>query len=295
ALAGLDEAAWAEGAVQHTLNAGCVLRLFCDKRVGQRLPRTRRERIGLRVWRVNWSSVPRLRLVRRRRMVRAALAALRIPSLDIFRHRQFAQFWAGRMFATMAVQIQSTAMGWQVYDAARAHGQTIAEAAFVLGLVGLAQFLPLLVLSLFGGQAADRYDRRLILTICIVAKALIVLALALVSNMGPDVIIPAVFAAAASAGIINAFMPPAASALLPMLLPREELPPGIAWSSLAFQFSLIVGPAVGGLLYGAGPAVPYFTALVLAAFSALLMFTLRPPAQEPVRDARTIGMIVEGL
>lgn len=228
-------------------------------------------------------------------MVRAALAALRIPSLDIFRHRQFAQFWAGRMFATMAVQIQSTAMGWQVYDAARAHGQSIAESAFVLGLVGLAQFLPLLVLSLFGGQAADRYNRRLILTACIVAKAAIVLALALVSNMGPEIIIPAVFAAAISAGVINAFMPPAASALLPMLLPREELPPGIAWSSLAFQFSLIVGPAIGGLLYGAGPHVPYFTAFALATVAAGLMFALKPPAQEPVKDARTIGMIVDGL
>jgi MFS family permease len=92
---------------------------------------------------------------------------LRIPSLDIFRHRLFAQFWAARWFATLAVQMQTTAMGWQVYDAARAHGQSIAEAAFVLGLVGLAQFLPLLVLSLFGGQAADRYNRRLILTSCI--------------------------------------------------------------------------------------------------------------------------------
>lgn len=255
----------------------------------------RRERIGPLSVPVNPAPVAWLRLARARRMVRAALAALRIPSLDIFRHRLFAQFWAGRMFATMAVQIQSTAMGWQVYDAARAHGQTIAEAAFVLGLVGLAQFLPLLVLSLFGGQAADRYNRRLILTACIVAKALIVLGLALVSNMGPEIVIPAVFAAAVSAGIINAFMPPAASALLPMLLPREELPPGIAWSSLAFQFSLIVGPAVGGLLYGAGPVAPYLTAFALAAFAALLMFVLKPPAQEPVKDARTIGMIVEGL
>lgn len=195
----------------------------------------------------------------------------------------------------MAVQIQATAMGWQVYDAARADGQTIAESAFVLGLVGLVQFLPLLVLSLFGGQAADRYNRRLILTACIVAKAIIVLWLALVANMGPEIIIPAVFAAAISAGIINAFMPPAASALLPMLLPREELPQGIAWSSLAFQFSLIVGPAIGGLLYGAGPHVPYFTAFAMAAISAVLMFALKPPAQEPVKDARTIGMIVEGL
>lgn len=228
-------------------------------------------------------------------MVRAALAALRIPSLDIFRHRQFSQFWAARWFSTMAVQMQATAMGWQVYDAARAHGQSIAEAAFVLGLVGLAQFLPLLVLSLFGGQAADRYNRHLILTACLVSKAVIVGGLALASRSGPDIIIPAVFLAAVAAGATNAFMPPAASALMPMLLPREELPQGIAWSSLAFQSSLIIGPAVGGVLYGAGAQTPYLIALALLLIAIALLAALRPPKQAAVKDARTVGMIAEGL
>ncbi len=191
--------------------------------------------------------------------------------------------------------MQAAAMSWQVYDVARAEGQSIQEAAFMLGLVGLAQFLPLLVLSLFGGQAADRYNRRLIMTACIVAKAVIVLALALVSNGEARIIIPAVFAAALSAGVINAFLPPAATALLPMLLPRVDLPPGIAWSSLAFQFSLIVGPTLGMLLYGAGPAVAYLSAFALLVVAAGLMLSLKPPAQEPVKDARTLGMIAEGL
>lgn len=223
------------------------------------------------------------------------MASLRIPSLDIFRHRLFAQFWGARWFATLAIQIQATAMGWQVYDSARAHGQSIAESAFVLGLVGLAQFLPLLVLSLFGGQAADRYNRRLIMTACIVAKAGILLGLVIASGMGPEIVIPAVFAAAITAGIINSFLPPAASALLPMLVPRDELPQGIAWSSLAFQSALIIGPAIGGLLYAFGPAAPYSTAFVLLVISAALLFALKPPAQEPVKDARTVGMIMEGL
>lgn len=186
-------------------------------------------------------------------------------------------------------------MGWQVYDSARAHGQSIAEAAFVLGLVGLAQFLPLLVFSMFGGQAADRYNRRLILVLCMAAKAAIAIGLALASRAGPEIIIPAVFIAAVSAGVTNAFLPPAASALLPMLLPRDEWPQGIAWSSLAFQSGLIIGPALGGLLYAFGPVAPYSTAFAMLALSAVLFFTLRPPAQEPVKDARTIGMIMDGL
>ena len=84
------------------------------------------------------------------------MPALRIPSLEIFRHRAYTQYWLARWFATFAVQMQLTAMGWQVYDSARAHGQSIAEAAFVLGLVGLVQFLPLLVLSLFGKDVTYR-------------------------------------------------------------------------------------------------------------------------------------------
>ncbi len=196
----------------------------------------------------------------------------------------------------MAIQMQAAAMGWQMYHVAtRGTGLSMAEGAFMLGLVGLAQFLPLLVLSLFGGQAADRYDRRLILTICILAKAVIMLGLALAANMPPDIVIPVIFAAAISAGMINAFLPPAASALLPMLLPREELPQGIAWSSLAFQSSLIIGPAIGGLLFGVGAPVPYFAAFALLVLSTVLMFTLKPPAQEPVKDARTVGLIMEGL
>jgi MFS family permease len=223
------------------------------------------------------------------------LASLRIPSLDIFRHRLFTQFWAARWFATMAVQMQATAMGWQVYDVARTHGQGVAESAFLLGLVGLAQFLPLLVLSMFGGQAADRYNRRLILTACMVSKAAIVLGLALVSGAGADIVIPAIFLAAIAAGATNAFMPPAASALMPMLVPREALPQGIAWSSLAFQSSLIIGPAIGGLLYGLGASAPYFTAFALLLLAVALVFLLKPPAQEPVKDAQALRMIAEGL
>ena len=223
------------------------------------------------------------------------MPALRIPSLDIFRHRLFAQFLAARWCSTLAVQIQATAMGWQIYDEARAHGQSIAEAAFVLGLVGLAQFLPLLMFSMFGGQAADRYNRQFILVGCMGAKCVIVLSLAFASGFGPNIVIPAIFVAAISAGITNSFMPPAASAMMPMLVPRDELPQGVAWSSLAFQGALIIGPAIGGLLYGLGPAAPYLTAAALLAAGATLMLAMKPPTHEPVRDARTLRMIMEGL
>jgi MFS family permease len=223
------------------------------------------------------------------------LPALRIPSLEVFRHRQFARFMMARWAATFAVQMQLAAMLWQVYDAAREQGQSIHEGAFVLGLVGLAQFLPLLVLSLFGGQAADRYNRKLILAVCLVVKAAIALSLVFASRMDHSIVIPAVFAAAVAAGATNAFLPPASTALLPMLLPRDELPQGIALSSLAFNASLIIGPMVGMNLYALSPMAAYGGAFALLAIAAGLAMSLKVPPQEPVKEARTLGMIADGL
>jgi MFS family permease len=218
-----------------------------------------------------------------------------LPSLEIFRHRSFAHFMAGRWFTTLAVQMQATAMAWQIYDAARAKGQSIGEAAFVLGLVGLAQFLPLLVLSLYGGQLADRYDRKLILAGCGAAKLLIAAGLALATFFAPDQIIVAVFIAAIAAGATNAFQPAAASSLMPMLLPREDLPKAIAWSSLAFNSGLVLGPFLGGVLFDVGPAIAYGAAFALFALALILTLALRAPSHQHNENAHTLGMIAEGL
>ncbi|MES1199701.1 MAG: MFS transporter [Pseudomonadota bacterium] len=220
---------------------------------------------------------------------------LRLPSLEIFRHRTYARFWFGRIMATLAIQMQTTAIGWQIYNAARAEGRTIEQASFVLGIFGLSQFLPVLLLSPFGGQFADRYNRKLIAMTCIALKAVIAIALALASGLPPGTLIPFILCAAVATGALNAFLPPAISALLPMLVPREELPQAIAWSSLGFQTSLIVGPALGGLLYGLGDPVPYAATFALLAASAVLFMATAMPKHQPTADPRTLGMIVEGL
>ncbi|HVY85377.1 MAG TPA: MFS transporter [Caulobacterales bacterium] len=220
---------------------------------------------------------------------------LRLPSFEIFRHRAYARFWTGRVMTTLAVQMQTTAIGWQIYDAARAEGRSIEQASFVLGGFGLAQFLPLLILSPLGGQFADRYNRKLITLTCIVLKTALAAVLALASGLSPASLIPLIFVVAAATGALNAFLPPATSALIPMLVPREELPQAIAWSSLSFQATLIVGPAIGGLLYGLGSSVPYAATCVLLAGAALLTFATQAPKQPPATDPRTLGMIVEGL
>jgi MFS family permease len=220
---------------------------------------------------------------------------LRLPSLAIFRHRAFLRFFTGRVMVTLGMQMQLTAIGWQVYDSARAHGQSIAESAFLLGLMGLAQFLPLLALSLIGGNTADRYDRKAILLYCYAAKALIAGGLVFSTGLGAETLIPVVFAASIGAGAVSAFLPPANTALGPMLVPRDELPQAIAWQSLGFQAGVIVGPAVGGLLYGLGAAAPYAAAAALFVAAFALLWTTKTPRQPAVDDPRTITMILEGL
>ena len=216
-------------------------------------------------------------------------------SLAPFRHAPFARYWCARVSWTLGTQIQITAMGWQVYDIARARGDSIEQGAFLLGLIGLAQFLPLLLLSLFGGQAADQFNRRSIILIGIAAKALIAGWLIVASGFAADPLINAIFAVAMLTGALNAFLPAASSAMVSNLVPREELPQAIALMSLSFQGGSIIGPALGGLLFALGAPVPYAVALGFFVCGVFLVFATKAPSQEKVASGRTLEMIRDGL
>lgn len=215
------------------------------------------------------------------------------PSLNVFRHRAYLQYWSMRQLMTVGRQIRAVAIGWQVYDLARA-SRPIEEAALMLGLVGLVQFLPVLILSLVGGQAADRYDRRTIIAICnLVALGAngILIATAFLS---PSAALPLVFIAAAILGGVNAFFPAAGNALFPTLVPRSELSQAIALNSLGFQLFAIAGPAAGGLLYGLGPFVVYGFCGALSAAAFAMTLVMKTPKQAPTK-ARGLEMTLEGL
>src|SRR3954471_17234899 len=167
---------------------------------------------------------------------------------SVLRHRNFAFYLTARVLGTVAVQMQSVAIGWQVYQ--------LTGSLFDLGLIGLAQFAPFLMLILFAGHAADRYNRRNIITLCLATQLLCGLLLLAFTRAGLSVVWP-VFAILVLFGSARAFMMPATQAVLVNMVPTESFSKAVALSSSSFHIAVIVGPTLGGLLYLAGPMTVY--------------------------------------
>ncbi|MEQ1929707.1 MAG: MFS transporter [Parvularculaceae bacterium] len=216
------------------------------------------------------------------------------PSLSVFRHRAYLQYWIMRQLMTAGRQIRAVAIGWQVYDLARLD-KSVEESALILGFVGLAQFLPVLLLSLVGGQAADRYDRKAIMMACNVTALLANLLLIATPFLTPDAAMPLIFLAAAILGGVNAFFPAAGNALYPSLVPRSELSQAIAWNSLGFQIFAVAGPALGGFLYIGGASTVYAVCAALSVLALIVNTLIKAPKQAPVINANGVQMTIEGL
>jgi MFS family permease len=178
------------------------------------------------------------------------------------RHPGFAGFLAARFLATLAVQMQTVAVGWQVY--------AIRHDPLDLGLVGLSQFLPFIPLVLVAGHAADRFNRRKILALCYAVQVLCALMLLTFTLSARHVVWP-VFGVMGIFGIARAFAMPASQAIVPTLVPIENFGNAVALSSSSFQIATIAGPTLGGLLYLGGAQMVYATVAVLLAVGALLM------------------------
>ena len=177
-----------------------------------------------------------------------------VPDTSVLSHKPFSSFLFARVSSSIAFQIQGVAVGWQIY--------ALTGSAFYLGLVGLAQFLPMFLLTLVAGHVADRYDRRIIVGSCQIVEGLAAGVLALCTFFGwqsKESILTIVFIV----GAARAFEMPTMQALVPGLIPGLLLPRAFAWSSSAFQTANIAGPALGGLLYGVGPTAAYGTACIL--------------------------------
>ncbi len=202
--------------------------------------------------------------------------------VDLFAIPNFRAFFAARLAANIASAMLVVVIGWQVYDLARTTMST-KDAAFVLGMIGLAQFLPLFVLTLPAGYIADHVDRRLIARAANAATVACASVLGVLALTG-GVTIPALFVVAVILGAARAFAGPAISALAPNLVPREMLPQAIAWNSIGWQVGAVLGPPIGAFLYAAAPAAPYLVAATLFAVAVAGLFLIGPvPRPEPSR------------
>lgn len=213
-----------------------------------------------------------------------ALSASR--GLGVLRHRNFSFYLAARILGTFAVQMQSVAIGWQVYAKT--------GNVFDLGLIGLAQFAPFLVLILIAGHAADRYNRRNIVLMCLSAQ-LLCSALLFGYTLSDTHAVWPVFAILALYGSARAFMMPATQAILIHLVPTESFSNAVALSSSTFQIAIILGPTVGGLLYLAGPIVVYGTVGLLLLVSVALMSSVHVDSKQEKPQAASWHSLLEGL
>ena len=169
-------------------------------------------------------------------------------------------YWLSRFVAVIATMSMVVIIGWQVYDIARSdYGMSPKVAAFQLGLLGLAQFVPLFVLTPVAGWAADRFERRTVARLANLIDLGVAVALGLLTLY--DLLnLPILFLMAALHGMARVFVGPAMSAIAPNLVPAESLPRAIALSSIAWQSASVIGPAAAGFMYADHPAMPYWVA-----------------------------------
>ncbi len=201
---------------------------------------------------------------------------------ELMRQRAFMRMWFARLFATTGNQMLMVAVGWQMYE--------LTGSAWDLGLVGLYQFLPALLLTLLAGHVADRLHRGRIIAACLVTQASVALILvAATQGWGAQagwVSRDLLLGMSVMLGVARAFQMPAQQALTPMLVPPAMLPRAMAFSSAGMQTAIMGGPALGGVIFVAGATAVYATCAFFFVIGCALIAVLRydhvPPPREPV-------------
>jgi MFS family permease len=196
-----------------------------------------------------------------------------------FTHPNFKLYLVARWFMVLAIEMQSVAVGWQVYD--------ITKKPLDLGLIGLAQFTPSFLLFLLTGHVTDRFDRKKLLFLCYLGFAICSGLLLAISFHALHAVLP-IYGVITLSGVVRAFNGPVTRSILPQLVPEEHFTNAVAWSSSANQSANILGPSIGGLVYALsrGPYAVYGLAMIAGLFAA--MSTLRihlewkPRPREPI-------------
>src|SRR5580704_7987085 len=205
-----------------------------------------------------------------------------------FSHPDFVRFQGARFFIVITLEMQSVAVGWQVYE--------ITKRPLDLGLVGLAQFLPGILLFLVSGQAVDRFNRRKLLTLCYGGFALCSGLLLSIAWHGVHSAY-AIYVVMALVGAVRSLNGPTARAILPQLVPEQHFPNAVAWNASIFQTATILGPAFGGLLYAFshGPSAVYGTATLIAVASMLSTLRIKPRTTRRLRQEISLTTVFAGF
>jgi MFS family permease len=204
------------------------------------------------------------------------------------RYPDFTLYQIARFFIVAALEMQSVAVGWQVYE--------ITHRPLDLGLVGLAQFLPGVLLFLVAGHAADRHDRRRLLNLCY-GGFIVCAGLLLMLTVRGSRSVQLIYLVLLALGVVRCFNWPASRALLPQLVPIEYFSTAVAWNASTFQAATILGPSLGGLLYAeaGGPAVVYGTAAALSAIALLATLRIRSKSQDRPAEEMTLATVMAGF
>ena len=227
-----------------------------------------------------------------------------------FRHRSFVLYFMARLFTTFGAQILSVSVIWHIY--------ALTKSALFTGMVGLVQFLPLALLVLVTGTAADQFGRRMIMGLSILLAAACAAAMMLLTASGA-ITATLMLGVLVVFGVARAFLGPASSSLVVSLVPAHDFANAVTWNSSAWQAATIVGPAAGGVLLGLGepgfanwltergqgdlgaflnghgPEIAYTIALVFMVLGALLVFSIPKPPKAPPKERPTLSNMLEGF
>ncbi len=205
-----------------------------------------------------------------------------------FTNPDYVLFQIARFLIVAAVEMQAVAVGWQVYD--------ITHRALDLGLVGLAQFLPGILLFLVSGHASDRFQRRHVLSVCYAGYALCSGLLLILAARGLNAVHP-IYLVLILLGVVRSFNGTASRSILPQLVPEEHFANAVAWNATTFQAATILGPSLGGILYAAfhGPSAVYAMAMITGVGALLSMFRIKTRPQVRRREPTTAKTIFAGL
>ena len=203
-----------------------------------------------------------------------------------FSYLGFRFFWLTTLLVSFAVQIMSVSIAWQIYD--------VTSETLLLGLVGLCLFLPSLLLILVTGLAADRFNRRWIMTVCLSVELLCALGFLSFVNAEAHEVWP-IFGILLVLGTARAFWGPAAQSLAPNLVPPEALSNAITVNASAWQFASIMGPAAGGLLYGVAPTLAFGTGAVLLVVGLVCVLLIPKPAVRESQQATSLETMLAGF